>query len=76
MAEKKNVLPHTMKVGKESTRPMEINIDPRLQEDESTVGPIEEPNEVQVDPSEPSRVVKICKGLQEKLVQQRTKFLC
>ena len=43
---------------------METNIGPHLQEDEPTTGPIEELIEVQVDPSEPSCVVKIGKGLQ------------
>ena len=41
---------------------METNIDPRLQEEESTVGSIEELIEVQVDPSKPSGVIKISKG--------------
>ena len=48
---------------------METNIDPRLQEDESTTGPMEELIEIQVDPNEPSRVVKIKKGLKEELAQ-------
>ena len=43
-----------MEVEKTSIGPMETNIDPLLQEEESTIGPIEELIEVQVDPSEPS----------------------
>ena len=54
---------------------METNINHRLQEEESTTGPIEDLIEIQVDPSEPSRVVKIDKGLQEKPAQQLTEFL-
>ena len=46
-----------------SVGPMETNIDPRLQEDESTTGPIKELVEVQMDPNELSRVVKISKCL-------------
>ena len=46
---------------------MEINIDPCLEEDESTVWPVEELTEIQVDPNEPSRVVKIDKGLKKEL---------
>ena len=48
---------------------MEINIDPRLQEDESTTGPVEELVNVQVDPNEPSLVIKISKGLNKELAQ-------
>ena len=51
-----------MEVGKTSTRPMETDIDPHLQEDESTTGLIEELIEVQVDLGEPSCVVKIVKS--------------
>ena len=40
-----------------------MNIDPYLQEDESTIGPTKELVEVQVDPNEPSRVAKIGKCL-------------
>ena len=58
-----------MEVEKTNTRSMETKIDPRIQEDESTIKPIEELIEVQVDPSEPSRVLKIDKGLEEKLAQ-------
>ena len=54
---------------------METNIDSRLQEDESTAGPIEELTEIQVDPNEPNRVIKIEKGLKEELVQQFVEFL-
>ena len=46
---------------------METNLDPRLQEEESTVGPIKKLIEVQVDPNETSRVIKINKGLGSKL---------
>ena len=65
-----------MEVEKISKGPMETNIDPRLQEDESTTGPIKELIEVQVDPSEPIRVIKIGKGLKRELTQQLTEFLC
>ena len=41
LAEKRKELPQTMEVEKTSQGPMETNIDPRLQEDESIVGPIE-----------------------------------
>ena len=54
---------------------METNIDPCLQEDESTTGPMEKLSEIQVDPNEPSRVVKIDKGLKKELVQQLAEFL-
>ena len=54
---------------------METNIDLRLQEDESTTGPIEELTEIQVDPNEPSHVVKLCKRLKKKLSQQFVEFL-
>ena len=40
-----------------SVEPIETNINPYLQEDEPTIGPLEELIEVQVDPNEPSRVV-------------------
>ena len=46
---------------------METSIDPCLQEDESTKGPVEELTEIWVDPNEPSRVVKIDKGLNKEL---------
>ena len=35
-----------MEVEKTSRGPMETNIDPRLQEDESTTGPVEELTEI------------------------------
>ena len=76
LAEKREELPQTMEAEKTSIGgSMETNINPRLQEEESTIGPIEEIIEVQVDPSKPSRVVKISKGLQEELAQQLMKFL-
>ena len=55
-----------MEVEKISKGLMETNIDPRLLEEESTDGPIKELIESQVDPNEPSRVVKIGKGLKSK----------
>ena len=54
---------------------METNIDPHLQEHESTVGPMEELTEIQVDPNEPSHVVKIGKELKKELAHQLIKFL-
>ena len=65
-----------MEVEKISKGQIEINIDPRLQEEESTVGPIEELIEVQVDPNELSRVVKISKSPESKQAQQLREFLC
>ena len=65
-----------MEVKKTSKGPMETNIDPRLQEEESTTRPIEEMIEVQVNPSEPNYVIKIGKELKGELVQQLTEFLC
>ena len=62
-------LPQAMKVEKKSRGLMETNIDPRLQEDETTMGPVEELTEIHVSPNEPSRVVKISKGLKEELAQ-------
>ena len=64
-----------MKVNKISRGPMETNIDPRLQEDESTTGPVKELTKIQVDSNEPSHVVKIGKGLKKELSQQFTEFL-
>ena len=64
-----------MKVEKISQGLMETNIDPHLQEDESTVGPMEELIEIQLEPNEPSCVVKIGKGLKKELAQQLAKFL-
>ena len=52
-----------------SRRPMDTNIDPCLQEDESIARPMEELTEIQVDPNEPSYVVKIDKGLKRELAQ-------
>ena len=54
---------------------METNIDPYLQEDESIMGSVEELTEIQVDPNEPSRVVKIEKRLKKELAQQLAEFL-
>ena len=54
---------------------METNINPYLQEDESIVGPVEELTEIQVDPNEPSCVVKIDKGLKKELAHQFSEFL-
>ena len=68
-------LPQTMEVEKTSRRPMETNIDPLLQEGESTAGLVEELTEIWVDPNEPSHVVKICKGLKKELAQQLAEFL-
>ena len=48
---------------------METNIDSRLQEDESTIGPVAELIEIQVDPNELSHVVKIGKRLKKELTQ-------
>ena len=48
---------------------METNIDPYLQEYESTTGPVKELTEIQVDPNEPSLVVKIGKGVKKELAQ-------
>ena len=56
-------VPQVMEVEKTSRGSMKTNIDPRLQKDESTAGLVEELIKIQVDPSEPSRVVKIGKGL-------------
>ena len=64
-----------MEVEKTSQGSMETNIEPRLQEDETIVGPMEELTGIQVDPNEPSRVVKICKGLKKELAQQFAEFL-
>ena len=55
--------------------PMKMNIDPRLQEEDSTTGPIEELVEIQVDPKEPSRVVKVGKCLDGELTEQLAEFL-
>ena len=58
-----------MEVEKISQVLMETNMDPRLQEDESIIGPLEELTEIQVDPNKPSHVDKISKGLKKKLAQ-------
>ena len=55
---------------------METNIDPCLQEDESTAGLVEELVDIQVDPKKPSHAIKIGKGLSKELAQQLTEFLC
>ena len=55
---------------------METNSDPCLQKQESTIGLIKELVEIQVDPKEPSRVVRICKCLSSELVKKLAKFLC
>ena len=68
-------LPQAMEVEKISRGPMETNIDPRLQKDESTAGPVEELIEIQVDPNKFSPVVKINTGLKKELSQQLTEFL-
>ena len=60
-------VPQVMEVEKTSRWPMETNIDPRLQKDKSTAGLVEELIEIQVDPNEPSHVVKIGKGLKKEL---------
>ena len=52
--------------------PRETNIGPRLQEEESTAGQNKELVEIQVDPNEPNRVVKIGKCLSSELAQQLT----
>ena len=54
LAKKRKRLPQILEVEKASKGLMETNIDPCLQEEESTVRPIKELIEVQVDPSEPS----------------------
>ena len=56
-------LPQAMEVEKISQGPMQTNIDPCLQEGDSTTGTMEELTDIQVDPNELSRVVKIDKGL-------------
>ena len=56
-----------MNVEKMSKVPIETNIDPCLQEDESTTGLVEELVDVQMDPNKPSRVIKIGKGLNKEL---------
>ena len=58
-----------MELDKISKGPMETNIDPRLQEDKSTIGPVEELVDAQVDPNKASRIIKIGKELNKKLAQ-------
>ena len=62
-------LPQAMKVEKISRGSMDINLDPRLQEDESIAGPVEALTKIQVDPNELSRIVKIDNGLKNELAQ-------
>ena len=64
-----------MEVEKTNKGLIKMNIDLHLQEEELTIGLIEL-IKVQVDPNEPSRVVKIGKGLIEELAQQLMEFLC
>ena len=52
-----------------SKGPIETNIDPRLQEDKSIAGLVEELVDVQVDPNEPSYVIKVGKELNKELAQ-------
>ena len=68
-------IPQVMEVEKISRGPMETNIDPRLQEDESIAGPVEELTGIQVDLNEPNCVIKISKGLKNELAQQFVEFL-
>ena len=68
-------LPQAMEVEMISRGPTEINILPHLQEDESNAGPMEELTEIQVDPNEPSHIVKISKGLKKELAQQLAELL-
>ena len=56
-----------MEVEKVSKGPMETNIDPHLQEEESTTGLIKELIKIQMDPKEPSQVVKVSKCLSNEL---------
>ena len=67
LVERKKKLTQMMEVEVASVGPMETNIDPYQQEDESTVGPIKELKEVHVGLNEPSRVVKIGKCLSNEL---------
>ena len=76
LVEKREKLPLKMEVEKTSKGLMETNIDPCLQEEESTAGPIEKLIVVQMDPSECSCAIKIDKGLKSELAQQLTEFLC
>ena len=64
-----------MDIGRPSVGPMETNIDPCWQEEDSTTWPIKELLEIQVDPKEPSRVLKIGKCLGSELMEQVAEFL-
>ena len=75
LAKKRKKLPQTTEVEKTSIGPMETNIDPRLQEDGSTARPVKKLIDIQVDPNEPSHVIKIRKGLSKKLARQLMEFL-
>ena len=59
-----------IEVRRQSMGSMETNIDPRLQEEDSTIRPIEELVEIQVDPKEHSRVVKVGKCLGGELIER------
>ena len=54
LAEKEEKTPQMLEVERKSRGPMETNIDPCLQEEESTARPIEKLVEIQVDPNDPS----------------------
>ena len=58
-----------------SVGPMEIDIDPRLQEDEPIARHVEGLIEMQVDPNELSWVIKIGKSLENELAKQLTELL-
>ena len=62
-------LTQLMEVEKMSRGLMETNFDPHLQEDELIAGLVEELTEIQMDPNEPGRVVKISKRLKKELAQ-------
>ena len=64
-----------MDVEEASKGPVQTNIGPCLQEQELATRPIEELVEIQVDTKEPSRFVKIGKGLESELAQQPVGFL-
>ena len=64
-----------LEMERKSRDPMETNIDPCLKEGESTAGTIKDLVEIQVDPNEPSLVVKIGKCLSSELEQQLVDFL-
>ena len=75
LAKNERELPWMMEVEKVSKGPMETNIDSHLQEEESTTGPIKELIEIQMDPKEPSQVVKVSKCLSNELAQKLMDFL-